>query len=132
MIKTQPQQSSKPRSISSKQILIALVAVLLFSLLLSSVIGLMGKYLAMRKHIATLREEESTLEQKKATVSDMNAYIDTKEGQERVFRDKYRVIKEGEGMIVVANEEPIPTSNTVTKSGFGELWDSVLRGLGLR
>jgi cell division protein FtsB len=132
MVKTQSVQEHRSKRVSAKQILMAVVAVLLFSLLLSSVIGLMGKYLAMRKHIDALKQEKSSLEQKKASVTDMNNYIDTPDGQERIFRDKYRVLKQGEGMIVVTNEEQVSYESSNKKSGIRVFWDSILLGLGLR
>ncbi len=132
MIKTQSTQDHKPKKVSAKQILVALIAVVLFSLLLSSVLGLMSKYIVMRKHISSLKESKTSLEQKKSSVTEMNNYIDSPEGQERVFRDKYRVLKQGEGMIVVTNEVSDKTENLQKKSGIALFWDSILRGLGLR
>jgi hypothetical protein len=127
---TKIQSDNKKSPISAKQILLAIVAVLLFALLLSSVFGLMNKYFAMRRHIRSLKQEKLALEQKKALVTNMNDYIDTKEGQERVFRDKYRLLKPGEGLIVVTNEEPISSPET-RKPAIRRLWDSIKAGLGL-
>ncbi len=132
MVKTQSVQEHRPKKVSAKQILMAVVAVLVFSLLLSSVLGLMTKYMAMRRHINSLKESKVLLEQKKSSVTEMNNYIDTPEGQERVFRDKYRVLKQGEGMIVVKNEEVVSVPGTRERSGIKGLWDSILQGLGLR
>ncbi len=126
---TKIQSDNKKRPISAKQILLAIIAILLFALLLSSVFGLMNKYFAMRGHIRGLKQEKLALEQKKALVTNMNDYIDTKEGQERVFRDKYRLLKPGEGLIVVTNEEPV-SSSEVKKPAIRRLWDSIKAGLG--
>jgi cell division protein FtsB len=131
MTKVQSTQNHKTRAISPKLILMAIVAILLFSLLLSSVIGLMNKYIAMRKHITNLKQEQVALESKKDAVTTMNDYIDTPEGQERVFRDKYRLVKPGEGMIVVTNDE-IPTGSIPSKKPvIKRFWDSIVKGLGL-
>ncbi len=126
---TKTQSDNRKRPISAKSILMAIVAILLFSLLLSSVLGLMNKYFAMRKHIKGLKQEQSALQEKKVAVTDMNNYIDTPEGQERIFRDKYRLLKQGEGLIVVTNEEVLPENTK--KPAIKRFWDSLKSGLGL-
>lgn len=85
----------------------------------------------MRKHIANLKQEQTSLENKKNTVTTMNDYIDTPEGQERVFRDKYRLVKPGEGMIVVTNDEPSTEPIVNKKPAIKRFWDSIIEGLGL-
>lgn len=130
-MKIQPSPKTKSKRISARAILMALVAILAFTLLLSSVLGLMSKYTTMRKHIKNLKLEQSTLVEKKVAVTDMNNYIDTPEGQERIFRDKFRLLKPGEGVIVVTDDE-IPEVEVINKkSAFGLFWVNLKKGLGL-
>lgn len=117
--------------ISARGILMGIVSIVVFALLLSSVAQLLSKYIAIRKHIYTLKQEQSALELKKDKISSMNDYINTPEGQERIFRDKYRLVKPGEGMIVVTNEEASSEAETYKKPAIKRFWDSILRGLGL-
>jgi cell division protein FtsB len=129
-MKRQSGQNNKRRAISARTILTAVVAILIFSLLLSSVINLMGKYIAMRGHIKSLKQEQLELQQKKDIVSNMNKDINTVEGQERIFRDKYRLIKPGEGMIVITNEGLLSENAINKKSKIRRFWDSIVKGLG--
>lgn len=131
MTKIQPTHNRKPKPISAKLILTGAVAVLLFSLLLSSVIGLMGKYTAMRKHISALKEEQSSLKEKQDSVTKMNDYINTPEGKEYIFRDKYRVVKPGEQMIVITKEPEKDTESSSKTPPLKRFWNSILSGLGL-
>lgn len=126
MVKTQ-----STKKISARGILIGIVAIIIFALLLSSVVGLLSKYIAIRKHIDTLKQEQSALEFKKNNISNMNQYINTREGQERVFRDKYRLVKPGEGMIVVTNDETPLENTNYKKPAIRRFWDSILTALGL-
>lgn len=132
MAKIQPNENHKSKPISAKLIMVGVVAVLLFSLLLSSVIGLLTKYIAMRKHINSLKIEQSSLKQKQDALVKMNNYIETLEGKEYVFRDKYRLVKPGEQMIVIVNEEPKSEDLGDKKPVFGVFWGNLLKGLGLR
>lgn len=131
MMKRQSGQNNKQKSISAKSVLIAVIAILIFSMLLSSVVNLMGKYIAMRGHISSLKQEQLELQNKKTTVSEMNSDINTLEGQERIFRDKYRLIKPGEGMIVITDEDPSTKGTSDKKSKIRRFWDSIVKGLGL-
>ena len=131
MLKRQSSQSRIPKTVGAKSILGVLVALFIFLLLLSSVIHLFTKYTSIRAHIKELTLEQEQLKQKKESVSTMNSYIATPEGKEEVFRDKYRLVKPGEGMIVIttdAKEEVAP----VQKPGIIRVWNSIIRGLGFR
>ena len=131
MAKTQSESSRKSRSIGPKAILVWIVAVMLFLLMLSSVVGLFIKYRAMRTHITELKQEQVALEEKKISLSGTNEYLQTPEGKEQIFRDKYRLVKPGEGIIVITKDSP--TAEPVsTKPSFTRFWNSIMRGLGLR
>lgn len=131
MLKRQSSHTHTSEHVSAKSILVAIVALFIFLLLLSSVFGLFTKYRSIRAHIKELKLEQIHLQEKKESVTSMNEYINTQEGKEEVFRDKYRLVKPGEGMIVVTTDTP-PPPPVDTKPGIVRFWDGILRGLGLR
>ncbi len=131
MAKTQSLKPTTKRSFSARAILTWVVAVLLFLLLLSSVVNLFIKYRAMRAHIRELKDEQLHLQEKKASLTATNEFIATPEGKEQIFRDKYRLVKPGEGIIVIT-KEPEKSSVEAKKPALRRFWDSLLAGLGLR
>lgn len=124
-------QLQRQKRTSPKRVLGAVVAVVVAFLLLASVVGLAEKYVAIRKRVRDLKEEQAELAQKQLALKKTNEYIETEEGIERELRTKYNVIKPGEGVIVITNpgdgEEDVGPSSRV-----GRWWDSLLRGLGIR
>ena len=84
----------------------------------------------MRVHIRELKEEQVHLEEKKASLTATNEFIGTPEGKEQIYRDKYRVVKPGEGSIVIT-QEPQPQSAEQKRPALRRFWDSLLSGLGL-
>ena len=108
-----------------------MLAVVAAFLLLTSVIGVSGKYFGIRSHIETLEKEQTALQRKQDHLKSLNEYLATPEGQEQALRDKYNVVKPGEGMIIVT--VPTATPETVVpKKGVSKWWDDILHGLGIR
>ncbi len=124
-----PQQAKE--SSRTKSILVTLIALVIFFMLLSSVLGLFAKYRAIRSHIKDLKQEESNLTKKKDAVTEQNKYLNTPEGKEQVFRDTYRLIKPGEGIVVITSDKEV-VEDTDKKPGIQRFWESILEGLGLR
>lgn len=127
----QAQFHSHKRFISPRRILGFIVAVGVLALLISSVGGLYKKHRIIRAHINELKKDQEILDQKYQTVSDLNQRIETIEGREYVLRDKYRMIRPGEGLIVVADQPsgmPTPQKSKV----FRRFWDSILKGIGVK
>lgn len=125
------QHQNKHRSYSTKTILLFVVAIFVFFMILSSVIQLTKKYLSIRNHISELKKEEIELRQKKENLAKSNLFLETPEGKEKVFRDSYRLIKKGEGIVVIT-KEPSSNSETGKISTIKRFWDSILRALHLR
>lgn len=125
------QHQNKHRSYSTKTILLFVVAIFVFFMILSSVIQLTKKYLSIRNHISELKKEEIELRQKKENLAKSNLFLETPEGKEKVFRDSYRLIKKGEGIVVIT-KEPSSSSETGKISTIKRFWDSILRALHLR
>jgi len=129
MAKTQftPKRQS---SVSPKRVLQAFLAVGVALWLLSSVIGLIGKYALIHRKVRDLKEEKVDAVEKKEELETMNSFIDSDEGRERILRTKYNVVKPGEGVVVITDTDPIVPPEH--KSAVGKWWDSLLRGVGLR
>lgn len=100
-----------------------------FAILLSSVSNLYTKHRAIRAHISELKRDKEALDEKYQTVTSLNEYIETDDGREYVLRDKYRMIRQGEGLIVVTDKD---TEGVVDKKrpALRRFWDSIRRGLG--
>ncbi len=128
MAKTQ--FTKTPHRVSPKRLLAALVALSVAFLLLTSVVSIAQKYSATRKHIVELEQEKAALEAKQANLKEMNDYIQTPAGSEQLLRQKYNVVKPGEGVIVVANPSTIEPQTR--SSAVGRWWNAILMGLGIR
>lgn len=86
-------------------------------------------------HAKTIRDDyRAELEQVKDHRADLQKNIDalsTERGKEEEIRDRYRVVKEGEQMILIVDndkkEPKIPESeNEVHTSGFQRIWNKIL------
>ncbi len=127
MPKTQLPQSRQ--RLAPKKLLGAIIALIAVFLLASSVVTVATKYIGIRHHIKDLEEEQEALKAKHASLSKTNAYLATSDGEEQVLREKYNVVKPGEGMIVI-----VPTSDqepeTHTSSRVSRWWTALWHGLG--
>jgi cell division protein FtsB len=130
MVKKQFPQSAQ-HTVSPKHILGAVVALVIFFLLLTSVIGLAQKYFAIRERSKELAAEQVTLKQKQADLTATNAYLATPEGTEQSLRERYDYVKPGEQMIVVTPDADT-TPPAPEPTGVAHWWDELLRGLGIR
>lgn len=122
-------QHSKTKRSGPRLVLLWIVSVFIFLLILSSVIGLFVKYKKIRLRIKELKSDEILLKKKKDNLDKTNEYIVTPDGQEQIFRDKYRMVKPGEGIIVITNKEDSEEA-PVKKPALKRFWDSIKRGLG--
>jgi cell division protein FtsB len=114
--------------VSPKRILGVIIALVAAFLLLISVINVAQKYFTIRKHISELSLEQQTLMQKHKSLSKMNAFMTTLEGQEQMLRNKYNVVKPGEGVIIV---DPQPVISPPPHSRSARWWNAVQAGLGI-
>ena len=128
----QKMQSSRRRSVSIKTLFFFAGSAILFVCMLWAVCTLGSKYLDTRSKLSEDTSEQQTLERKKQELTDENAYLNTPEGQEHMIRDKYSLVKPGEGLIVITE----PSSDTVqaqhSGTGIARWWDTLLKGLGIR
>ncbi len=118
------------RRVSPKRILGTVVALVVLFILLFSVLSVAQKYIGIRRHIRELATEQQSLKEKQERLATMNTYLETPEGAEEVLREKYNVVKPGEGVIVVVDT---PTELPPAKgSAVSRWWQSILGGLGIR
>ncbi|MBP9701304.1 MAG: hypothetical protein KBD54_02825 [Candidatus Pacebacteria bacterium] len=127
MAKTQ--FNEKKQSLSYRRLFGAMLALLFFFILLTSVISVAGKYFRIKAHIKELNQEKAILSAKHEALLKTNAYLATPEGQEQALRDKYNVVKPGEGMIVIvpAQDPEVPARRP---SVVVRWWNSIIHGLG--
>lgn len=121
--------------LSYKVVLSTLLALGVFFLLLTSVIGLGQKYFTLRTRTKELKEEQQALIAKEQALTEQNAYLETIEGQAQLLRSKFNVVQPGEEIIVISNtledgerEEDVEVQIQEKKSGF---WHKILRAVGL-
>lgn len=106
------------------------MALVVAFLLLISVINVAQKYFSIKTHNKDLQNEKLDLERKQMALKSTNDYLDTPEGREQALRDKFNVVKPGEGIVIVT---PVEVSQVpAPKSKVLRWWDAVLRGLGVR
>ena len=125
-------QVSKKNAISPKTLLLFVVSVVVFFVLLSAVINLGKKYISLREKLRELESEKAALQQKQAELGEENAYLKTKEGEERILREKYQLVRPGEGLIIITEPDPLLTESEVRKRSIGKFWDTLLKALGIR
>lgn len=131
MQKTQLNQN-KHQKVSPKRVLGALVALVVFFLLLTSVIGLAEKHFAIKARIRELDAEQANLEAKKANLETMTNRLETPDGQEYVLREKYNLVRPGEQMIIVTKQDKVAGPEENQRPRVLRWWDSLLHGLGIK
>lgn len=120
-----------PQHLSAKRLLRALVAVIVVFLLLVSVINVAQKYFTIRAHNRDLIAQKNELQEKQLALKTTNEYLDSPAGKEQALRDKFNVVKPGEGIVIVTTADT-DTLDGTDRSAVSRWWDAVLRGLGIR
>ncbi len=123
------QHSNKKVSLAS--IVKTMIALVVFFLLLTSVIRLAEKHYRLTRRIRDMKENEAALIAKSAQFDQINKELDTKEGAERLLREKYNVVKPGEELIIVTNETVLPIV-APEQSRARRWWEVLLRGIGIK
>jgi cell division protein FtsB len=125
MAKKQFQHNNE--SISTKRIIGAALALVVFFLLLTSVVGLAQKYFAIKHRSRELVAEQATLAAKQNDLAATN----TPEGTEESLRERYNYLKPGEQMIIITPDNTLPPP-PAPESTVAHWWDELLHGLGIR
>lgn len=121
--------NKKKQTLSPRRILAATVALIVAGIMLMSTLHVVQKYIAARKRIRDLSDEQKTLSSKQSTLASMNAYLATPEGTEETLREKYNVVKPGEGVIVITDTDT--TTSEQPRSRVARWWRDIMEGLGL-
>jgi cell division protein FtsB len=117
-----------PKRISPKSLLGLIAALIVAFLLLLSVVSVAEKYFGIRQHIGELTAEQAQLQEKYERIEQKNKYLATPEGTEEILREKYNVIKPGEGIVVVVSPtEPLVNQPDSSKRNW---WQTIWAGLG--
>jgi cell division protein FtsB len=113
------------RVLESKTFLILLGAVLLvFIWNLFIFVGKM-KETARNKNLA--EDKLAQLETQKSQVSSEVQKLGTQEGVENAIREKFGLAKEGEGVVVVTDDNSANNTATVSKSGFWSFFKNLFK-----
>ncbi|HTH93477.1 MAG TPA: hypothetical protein VL576_03295 [Candidatus Paceibacterota bacterium] len=131
MAKKQFQQTIH-EPVSSKRLLGAAVALIIFFLLLMSVIRLADKFFTIKARSKELKEEQATLTSNQNELVATNSFLSTPEGTEESLRERYDYLKPGEEMIIVSPNTEATPPPAPQQTGVAYWWDELLRGLGLR
>ena len=130
-IKKNIEISAPKKKLSPRAILAFLLSSIVAFLLFFSVSNVSQKYFGIRGNIKKLQEDKSILEKKRQNLQEINILLDTPDGIEQSLRNKYNVVKPGEGIIIVTGaglSDEIPPE----KRGVSKWWDDILHGIGVR
>lgn len=83
-----------------------------------SVISSVSEYRLAREKFKNSEEDLSNLNQNKERLENSLASISTEFGQEQAIRDKFNVVKDGEGLIIIVDEKKGDGSGASSESGF--------------
>lgn len=119
------------KNLSPKSILSLLASALIAFVLFVAVFNVTTKYFGIRNNIKKLEAQKSELQIKKENLEQINQRLETQEGIEETLRDKYNVVKPGEGMIIVTNREKTKDYND-GKNAVSRWWNDILLGIGIR
>lgn len=109
------QFKSKNKSLSPKKLLLAMISLLIAFFLMITVIKTAKKYFNVRNHINEMTEEQNNLKDKYKKILQTNEYMASPEGAEQILRDKYNVVRPGEGVIIVVNNSEEYTPEETSK-----------------
>lgn len=112
------------RYISIQSFIKTIVLLGLFFILCGSVFSLTKKYIALRSNIKNQKEQEQKLLDKKTKLQSKTALLATPLGTEIALRDKYRILKPNEGMVIIT--APIEAQPEASKSRIVRFWDMIV------
>ncbi len=97
---------------------------LLIILLVNAVWGIRVKYEKSKNMAATAVVDLEALKERERVLRDAVEALNTEEGKEKELRDRFGVVKEGERMIILVDEEVKESPAEITKkSWWSKLWD---------
>lgn len=124
------QFTERRQKFTPKRLLASMASIFVTFILLTSTINVAQKYFGIKKNIKDLNNEYSDLKQKSNDLIETNSYMVTAEGEEEALREKYNIVKPGEGMVIVSSLPEVESKNQ--KSAVSRIWESILKGLGIK
>lgn len=110
------------RRLYSKTSIVILFIIMIF--VARGVIGLYSKEKTSRFEVERLTKQKVEIENRLKSVSKQNEMLATTQGIEYEIRNKFDVVKEGEGVIVIVDKE-LPPPPEEKKSFLKKFWGSV-------
>ncbi len=105
---------------------LVVVLFIAFLFLASSVIQLVRKEIKIRAEVHQLQTQQQELTKKQTNLDQDIRYLSTDEGKEQALRDKYRLVKPGEHIIVVTDPPPpSDAQNNKNQSFFSRFFDAI-------
>lgn len=99
--------------------LVLLVLFCVLIIFIYNIVGLIEKERETSKKKNITLSNIETLRAREKSLSDDIAKLKTEEGVEEIIRDKYQVVKEGEKMVVIVDEEKKETLDLEEKNKHG-------------
>jgi cell division protein FtsB len=98
--------------------------ILIIILLANAVWGISAKYAKSKEIAERAKADLETLKEREASLNRSIEALNTQEGKERELRDRFGVVKEGERMIVLIEEEvKSEPAAPPKKSWWARLWE---------
>lgn len=97
-------------------------------LLINSLITVLNLKITQEKRLSKLKEEVETLREENSKIKDEIAYRQTDAYLEKVAREKLRMTKEGEEIIIIPNNDSavLGSQNKIEEKGFFlGLWEKI-------
>ncbi len=111
-------QQSEPKKKKLPTSVLLFFLVIVFLILLSSVIQLTRKQMRIQSAIRQLKSQRESLVEKQGTLTATVGYLQTTEGKEQALRDKYRLVKPGEGLVVITDPKSESGTEKDQRNGF--------------
>lgn len=114
------------KSLHSRYAILFLAVITFF--LIQGVWGVYIKHEKSKVFVEKARADLETLENREKSLVKSISALNTEEGKEREFRDRFGVIKEGENMVILVSdtEQTKPSANVLNDSW----WDRFLDAIG--
>lgn len=112
------QRKKKVEKILYSKILI-FVLFIIFCILLVGAIGMTRKAIEASKNRKNATEKLNELTQQKNLLEKQNNDLKTEKGIEENIRDKYRVVKNGEGLVIIVDDQNKTDESEKIQNGGG-------------
>lgn len=95
---------------------------LLSALFIWSATGVYSKSRLAKERLESARGRLLAMEEQRSKLAADLEYANTPFGEEKALREKFNVVKEGENVIMIVEEEPVAETKTTENMGRFEAW----------